>query len=168
VNSNILTEILIDQFVPVHAGKRSPTSHVYEFSFDFNVDLMRRDTNNTSIRLDYSNIKGYWDALVDSPGIQSRDLGSTLGGRFFAPTNEDWEKAYSSSSSGVNLEWNPSDAVSINEDMSAAVFWQTAEECPISSDDYGEGFGAYVTGSLDATFYYGFSILVGVHSLGSG
>ncbi|KAL6910196.1 glycosyl hydrolases family 18 domain-containing protein [Trichoderma evansii] len=48
-----------DQSVPLGIGNRTPTSPVYDFSFDFNLGLMRRDSDNTRIRLDYSNVPGY-------------------------------------------------------------------------------------------------------------
>lgn len=115
---------------------------------------MRRDSKNTSIRLDYSNIQGYWDSIVDAPGIQSRDLDSTLASRFFAPTKQDWEKAYSASDpNGVGLHYKSSDAISIKVDMSAPLFWQiTGDQCVLEGDDYQEGFGAYVTGNLDVSY----------------
>jgi chitinase len=87
----ISLEVAADQYIPSEVlGKRSPTSQVFDFNFDFNFDLVRRDTNNTSLRMDYSNIAGYWKSIVDSPGIQSRSLKEpVLVDHFFAPTNTD-------------------------------------------------------------------------------
>ncbi|KAK8109310.1 hypothetical protein PG984_015111 [Apiospora sp. TS-2023a] len=165
-------ELAQDQSVPVAhggSGRSRPTSQVYEFSFDFNMKRVRRDSKNTSLRLDYSNIQGYWDSIVDSPGIQSRDLGSTLASRFFAPTKQDWEKAYSDSDpNGVGLHYKSSDAISVKEDMSAPLFWQTTgDQCVVEGGDYQEGFGAYVTGNLDASYYYGFSMVATLDGIGS-
>lgn len=57
---------------------RSPTSPVYDFTFDMNMKLARRDTNNTMVRIDFSNVIGYWDNLVDYPGIQSSDASNMM------------------------------------------------------------------------------------------
>ena len=154
----ISLKVTADQHVPRKVlGKRTATSQVLDFNFDFNLDLMRRDTNNTSLRMDYSNIAGYWDAMVDSPGIQSRSLKDpSLVNRFFAPSSADWAQQ---ESSGANLRYSPDDALVIRQDMSAPLFWQSVEECRVDGADFAEGFGAYVQGTVDASFYFGFSIV---------
>ncbi|KAJ8128780.1 hypothetical protein O1611_g4852 [Lasiodiplodia mahajangana] len=150
-----------DQSMPPEVVKRGPTSQVFDFRFDFNFDLVRKDTNNTSIRIDYSNIKGYWNAVVNSPGIQSRDLGPRLEERYFAPDHIDWRKVYTNSES---FQYEPDAAIPIKEDMSAPLFWQTVEQCNLDGSDYDEGFGAYVQGRLDAEYYYGFSLIASLDS----
>lgn len=148
-----------NQDIPEEMAKRSPTSKVYDFSFDFNLNLIRRDSDNLSIRIDYSNVRGYWDSIVDAPGIQSRSL-ENVEGRFFAPTTTDWQELYAKATDSEDFNYNPDDTISINEDMSAPLFWQTTQDCPVDGEDYDEGFGAYVEGRVDATFYYGFSMIV--------
>ncbi|KAL6690469.1 glycoside hydrolase family 18 protein [Trichoderma pleuroticola] len=148
------TNQCIDQSIPSSVGGRIPTSPVYDFSFDFNLGLMRRDTNNTSIRLDYSNVKGYWDHLVDTPGIQSRDTNS-LKSRFFAPTTVDWNSVFEKE----HFDWSPSDTTKIKDDLNTILFWQTAGDCDINGTSFGEGFGAFVQGAIDANFWFGFSMI---------
>ena len=154
----ISLEVAADQHIPSQVlGKRTATSQVFDFNFDFNFDLVRRDTNNTSLRMDYSNIAGYWNTLVDAPGIQSRSLKEpALVDRFFAPTSAGWVQR---ESSGINLQYNPADALVVKQDLSAPVFWQSVEECRVDGAEFSEGFGAYVLGSVDASFYYGLSIV---------
>ncbi|POS72695.1 chitinase [Diaporthe helianthi] len=150
--------ISADQQVPAELERRDPTAKVYEFSFDFNFDLMRRDSEGLSVRIDYSNVRGYWDTIVDAPGIQARDI-SNIEDRFFAPTKTDWQALYAKATDSDEFNYNPNDKVAINEDISAPMYWQTATECPVDGQDYDEGFGAYVEGRVDATFYYGFSMV---------
>ncbi|KAF5244294.1 hypothetical protein FANTH_7804 [Fusarium anthophilum] len=128
---------------------------VFDFMFDFNFKLMRRDSNNTSIRMDYSNTPGYWNQLVDRAGIQSRDL-KHLGERFFAPTDLEWNSAYDD---GDKYTFNPEEAAKVKKDVSAPLYWQTVDNCDIDGAAYNEGFGAYVNGEIDAQFYYGFSLI---------
>ncbi|PNY26741.1 Uncharacterized protein TCAP_03313 [Tolypocladium capitatum] len=155
----ISLEVSQDQYIPDEVEKRNPTSQVFDFSFDFNVSLMRRDTNTTSIRIDYSNAKGYWDAVVDSPGIQSRDL-HKLEDRVFAPTAVDWRKLYEE----ANFSFSPEDALVVKEDLSAPIFWDKINQCSVHGDGYSEGFVAYVEGTLDAKMSFGFSMVVGISS----
>lgn len=144
-----------DQSVPLGIRDENPTSLVYDFSFDFNLGLMRRDSNNTRIRLDYSNVPGYWNHLVNAPGIQSRDL-KKLESRFFAPTTEDWNAAFET----AEFDWSPTDATQVQQDVSAPVFWQSAGDCSMGDSTYSEGFGAFVQGNIDARFWFGFSMIV--------
>lgn len=145
-----------DQQVPADIEKRGPTSEVLEFSFDFNMNLARRDTDKSNVRIDYSNAQGYWDAVVDSPGIQSRDLGK-LDERYFAPLNQDWRALFQESD---KYEWRSQDAEKVYEDISAPLFWESIDKCPIDGEEFGEGVGGFVTGIVDAEFYYGFSLVV--------
>lgn len=145
-------DLSMDQYVPEHIAKRSPTSQVFEFSFDFNIGLMRRDTNNTSVRLDYSNLPGYWDSIVDSPGIQTDNLEK----RFFGPRHSHWRSQYE----GTEFAYSSELATRIHEVIDAPLFWQAEEDCPHGTNlRFGEGFGAYVDGHIDANLYYGFSMI---------
>ncbi|KAM0518034.1 hypothetical protein ACHAPE_004436 [Trichoderma viride] len=141
-----------DQYIPKIFGGRQPTSQVFDFYFDFNMGLVRRDTNNTSIRIDYSNVKGYWNSVVNSPGIQSRDLTR----RFFAPSSVDWQKKYSSDGYSA---FEDSTSFDISEDVQAPLLWQTAQDCPVDGSTFNEGIGAYIKGKLNAHFLYGFSLV---------
>lgn len=118
------------------------------------MEKLRRDSSQISIRLDYSNVDGYWNSIVDSPGIQSRSLKE----RFFAPTATDWETLLSQVD-GTDYDY-PGGSSKIQADVSAPLFWQAVDDCEIDGDDYGEGFGAYVQGNVDVTFSYGFSLVV--------
>jgi chitinase len=73
-------------------GKRTATSQVYDFKFDFNMELAKRDTDTpTTFRIDICNLPTYWNSIVDAPGIQSRDL-NNLETRYFAPTASTWQE----------------------------------------------------------------------------
>lgn len=100
-------------------AKRSPTSQIYDFNFDFNINLARSDTNNTLIRMDISNVPRYWDTIVDAPGIQSRDL-SNIESQFYAPQSYEWayKLTYCSFREGVG-DYNGTD---VDEDISNPLF----------------------------------------------
>ncbi|KAF5676733.1 glycoside hydrolase family 18 [Fusarium denticulatum] len=151
-----------NQSIPHAFSHHQRFSQVFDFTFDFNFKLMRRDSNNTSIRMDYSNAPGYWNQLVDRPGIQSRDL-KHLDERFFAPTDLEWNSVYDDDD---KYTFDPKSATTIKRDVSAPLYWQTVDNCDIDGSEYNEGFGAYVDGEIDAQFYYGFS-LIGTERSGS-
>ncbi|SCO15302.1 related to chitinase [Fusarium fujikuroi] len=151
-----------NQSIPHAFSHHQRFSQIFDFTFDFNFKLMRRDSNNTSIRMDYSNAPGYWNQLVDRPGIQSRDL-KHLDERFFAPTDLEWNSVYDDDD---KYTFDPKSATTIKRDVSAPLYWQTVDNCDIDGSDYNEGFGAYVDGEIDAQFYYGFS-LIGTEKSGS-
>jgi chitinase len=140
--------------------KRNPTSQVYNFKFDYDMGLSRRDTTNkTSIRLDYSNVKGYWDRIVDSPGIDDdgEKEARSLVKRFYSNSNKDWKKDYGTSN--AFFEYESTNAIPIKQNISELVWYQTASDCEVDGEEYGEAFAAYVTGEMDAKMYIGFSMV---------
>ncbi|KAI6760474.1 hypothetical protein HG530_009334 [Fusarium avenaceum] len=120
---------LRNQSVPHAYSQHQRFSQVLDFKFDFNFKLMRRDSNNTSIRMDYSNTPEYWNQLVDRAGIQSRDL-KHLDERFFAPTDLEWNSVYDD---GDKYSFDPKDAAKIKKDVSALLYWQTVDDCDVDS-----------------------------------
>lgn len=98
-------------------------------------------------------MKGYWDAVVNSPGIQSSQE-NEIKERFFSPDASDWIKIINT------IPFLIEDALVIKEDVSAPVLWETVDECYIGGDYYGEGIGAVVKGTVDAKMWYGFSVIV--------
>lgn len=146
---------MLDQYVPREmTTDRSPTSPVYDFTFDMNMKLARRDTNNTMVRIDFSNVIGYWDNLVDYPGIQSSDA-SNMMRRYFAPTFDNWQDQ-TAQANGY------SDSTSVQQSLDSAVFFSTTGvgQCNVYGEDYTEGVGATVEGTVDSQFYYGFTFIV--------
>lgn len=135
-------------------------SQVLDFTFDFNIGLVRRDSNNTSIRIDYSNIGGFWNGLVDAPGIQARDIdGRDLHNRFFAPNNLNWDERYDGDKKAP-LTFENKDSTTIRQSLSEPLFWKTADNCPIAGSEFTEGIAAWVRGEMKVQLFVGFSMVV--------
>jgi len=65
-----------------------------DMSYDFSlVERAKRDVNDVFIRVDYSNIPGYWNAMVDSPGRRQKKR-SRIDKRFFSSNPEDWKMKF--------------------------------------------------------------------------
>jgi chitinase len=142
--------------MPEHLAKRyTPTSPIYEFSFDFNK-LERRADAKVAIRMDITNVKGYWDGLVDSPGVNRRDVER----RYFSALNLDWKKTFQK---GDTFEYGSGESsLKVQKDLSTPVFWQAAENCPVGDKDYGEGIAAFIKGKVDADLYYAATVIVSI------
>ncbi|KAH6867367.1 hypothetical protein B0T10DRAFT_572385 [Thelonectria olida] len=110
---------------------------------------------NTKVRIDYSNVAGYWNAAVDSPGIQSGDsLSRRIAKRFFANSQADWRTMYK------NAKVHGGDGERfIEKNIDTPLFWDTVQDCEFDGEDYELGFGAHVGGTLNADFTYGFSMI---------
>ncbi|KAG5798604.1 hypothetical protein H9Q69_002344 [Fusarium xylarioides] len=145
-----------NQSIPEAFSHHQRFSQVFDFSFDFNFKLMRRDSNNTSIRMDYSNTPGYWDQLVDRPGIQSRDL-QHLDERFFAPSDLEWNSVYDDTD---KFKFDPGSATKIKKDLSAPLYWQTVDGtlcfCELANKRLTLVQGTEKGGSWDAKQSHGF------------
>ncbi|KAF6515930.1 hypothetical protein HZS61_004671 [Fusarium oxysporum f. sp. conglutinans] len=148
----ISLEVARDQTIPESFASRSaPTSQVFEFSFDFDK-LETRGDAKIAVRMDATNVKGYWDALVDSPGVETRSLES----RYFSALNEDWKGVFRQED---KFDWDSGTSLKIKKDLSAPVFWQAAEHCPVGDEDYGEGIAAFASGNVDAEMFYSVSVV---------
>lgn len=152
----------LDQNLPSHLGERAPTSDVFEFSFDFDLERIRRDSSNTKIRVDYSNVRGYWNSIFES-GEDIRSASSEqMAKRFSAPGIADWRRAHRHRASKrdddiddeIEGDWN------ISEDFSTPLLWDSTGECPMLGENFEHGFAAHIEGSMDATFQYGFTLVV--------
>jgi hypothetical protein len=48
----------LDQSLPNSLASKDPTSAIFDFVFDYNMELIRRDSGPLSMRVDYSNVGG--------------------------------------------------------------------------------------------------------------
>jgi hypothetical protein len=147
-----------NQSLPGGIARRNPTSIVYDFSFDYNIGLARRDTGKLSIRLDYSNVPGYWNAVVDTPGGRKRDL-KTLVDRFYDNGNtEGWYNKFN------GLSFKSGNAVKISEKLDKLVYHngQACEydEKPVDANGkLGEAISVAMLGNSTIELHYGFSLI---------
>ncbi|KAF4336894.1 bacteriodes thetaiotaomicron symbiotic chitinase, partial [Fusarium beomiforme] len=143
-------------------SRRTVTSKVFDLTFDKNLNHTRRDSGNTKVRIDYSNVPGYWNAAVDSPGINYDDesLSRRITKRFYAERNADWRDM---SSNGKKNQWKGEGR--IDEDVDIPLFWDTADDCDYDGKDYEIGFGAHVGGTIRAYFSYAFSVVAGLNDI---
>lgn len=73
-----------------HAAASNETVLDLELSYDF--ALVKRDAGDVYIRVDYSNLPGYWNAVVDSAGeAKKRSTSSRIDKRFFSPQAPSWK-----------------------------------------------------------------------------
>lgn len=140
--------------MPDHLADRyTPTSPIYEFSFDFNKDERRADAE-VAIRMDVTNVKGYWDGHLDSPSIRKRDVER----RYLSPLNTPWKHV--SRKRDLFKQSTGGNALEIKKNITAPVFWQAAENCAVGNKRYGEGVGAFIDGNVDAKMYYAVTLIV--------
>ncbi|RBR14417.1 hypothetical protein FVER53590_04351 [Fusarium verticillioides] len=149
----ISLELAEDQTMPDHlAGQHNATSPIYEFSFDFNKHEGRDDAK-VAIRIDMTNVNGHWDGLVDSPGVEKRDVE----GKYLTSLNLDWKKAVHK---GNTFQDRSGDGpYRVKKDLTTPVFWQAADNCPAEGKFYGEGIGAYIQGHVDANLFYAMTVI---------
>lgn len=142
--------------MPDHLAKlHTPTSPIYEFSFDFNKHERRADAK-VAIRMDMTNVKGYWDGLVDSPGVKKRDVER----RYLSSLNVDWKTALQKHD---KLQYGPDkNPLKVEKDLSTPVFWQAADSCPVGDKHQGEGIAAFIEGKVDASLSYAATVIASI------
>ncbi|KAF3286577.1 hypothetical protein TWF970_008429 [Orbilia oligospora] len=64
-----------DQTLPGRLLPRDVTSEVYEFAFDFNFHLRKRDASDVSVRIDYASQYKYFESFVEGAPFRKRSEG---------------------------------------------------------------------------------------------
>jgi chitinase len=67
-------QVSSNQTLPDHLNKRAfpEDAVVHDLTFNYDFTLVPRDFGDTQMRLDFSNEKGYWDAVVNKAGNSKR------------------------------------------------------------------------------------------------
>ncbi|THV55218.1 hypothetical protein BGAL_0012g00090 [Botrytis galanthina] len=77
------------KFPSIYAGAANRTVSYLEISYDFG--LVKRDAGDVYIRIDYSNLEGYWNAVVNSAGESKKRSIDEISKRFFSPNATSWK-----------------------------------------------------------------------------
>ncbi|PKY09339.1 hypothetical protein P168DRAFT_324321 [Aspergillus campestris IBT 28561] len=82
-----------NQTLPPSLTKRMASSRkVMDLEFSYDFTLMKRSDEKVQLRVDYSNLPGYWDTVVDEPGEKSkRDI---IDKRFFSSDSASWGRKF--------------------------------------------------------------------------
>ncbi|KAF7554596.1 hypothetical protein G7Z17_g2800 [Cylindrodendrum hubeiense] len=142
-----------DQNVPVELALEGPVSAVYDFSFDYNLGLVRRDAGKLSIRMDYSNVKGYWNAVVDSNGKSKRHLQDIVT-RFFSDNRDDWSHKFQT----ISVSRDDDLGNVPKRDLTKLISYE-GQMCSANDGPEGQAIAVAIEGEVDATLFYGFSMI---------
>lgn len=143
-NQSIQKDLLMDGTV----------SAVYDFTFDYNMSLVRRDAGKLSIRMDYSNVPGYWKAIVASNGVLQKRRLQDLVDRFFAEKSEDWFDQFS----GISVDESSSLAAVEKQDLTKLLYYN-GKTCNGDNGEEGQGLAVAITGEANVEFFHGFSLI---------
>ncbi|RPA81152.1 hypothetical protein BJ508DRAFT_117192 [Ascobolus immersus RN42] len=144
-----------DQHISDSIAATSSTSKVYDFTFDYNMRSLRRGSGNLSLRIDYSNTPGFWNAAVKSEGRIRR--------RFFSGKTDyglDWRDAYE------KIDFNAENVRSSGTIFSAdrgvsnrLLYFEGESSCPVANGASPQGFAAGVQMDATGKIFYGFSLI---------
>jgi hypothetical protein len=144
-----------NQTLPGHLQKRRITSPVFDFTFDYNIALVRRDAGDFRIRMDFSNVPGYWNAVVQSPGEgnggSKRDI-KELVDRFYG-SSDGWYSKFES------LRFRPTygikDTVRLRE-----LLYHDGQICGYDDEtSFGESLSIAMEGTSTMESHFGYSLI---------
>lgn len=127
------------------------TSEILELdiSYDFGlVQKNKRAAGDVYLRIDYSNIPGYWSAMVDSAG-ERRKRSDGIDKRFFSPKPSSWAERFNKLAT-TSLARTPFVA-----DLRHGIVGET-KTCSGAEDNFAE---IGVSGTVTAKSQWGFSIV---------
>lgn len=141
-----------DQEMPLEIFEQGAVSPVYDFVFDYNMGLVRRDAGDVSIRIDYSNVPGYWDAVVRGKAAAEKRLERTVK-RFWSSQPSHWFDQFKN----VKTDTESKDGRVPKQDLTKLLYYD-GQKCS-SLRDEAHGLAIAITGETDVRFFHGFSLI---------
>ncbi|KAH6710830.1 hypothetical protein BKA61DRAFT_737735 [Leptodontidium sp. MPI-SDFR-AT-0119] len=146
----ISLELSRNQSLPIDIARQNPTSAVFDFIFDYDMANLKRDSGSLSMRVDYSNVGGYWDKVVKAPGVTKR----TLDDRYFSGSNSDWAAVFGS------LAPPPGDAKLVSRTVKDIVYFGYQKTCDVDGGGaIPEAIEITSIGKIDLDIWYGYSMI---------
>lgn len=94
---------------------------------------------------------------MDSKGVGSTDE-KRLEDRFYSDLTRQWDSQFA----GLDFR-EGTEEKRFDRSLTATIFWDTVDKCRVDGEQFSEGIGAYVDGSIKARFEYGFTLIVSPH-----
>ncbi|KAF7904098.1 hypothetical protein EAF00_001432 [Botryotinia globosa] len=134
---------------PIYTGAANRTVSDLEISYDFG--LVKRDAGEIYIRIDYSNLEGYWNAVVDSAGESKKRSTDDISKRFFSTNATSWKSRFDDVRSEASGD--------LDQTLFAKAFtsplYRSSKSCEGEDDNYASiGFSGNI--SSKARFGYSF------------
>ena len=146
----------LSQDLPSHVKRAAPPeSIVYDIELSYDFSLVKRDAGDIFIRIDYSNMNGYWENIVQADAIKKRSLDR----RFWSKNLNDWKSVINGEGSELGLRQTGIATPSMQiDDVNALLIGAGKnDECKSDSDD---GFlSVKVTGKVDVRMRFGFTFV---------
>lgn len=140
----------LSQNLPAHVKRDAPLdSIVYDIELSYDFSLVKRDAGDIYMRLDYSNVPGYFEDIVKADHAKKRSLDK----RFWSASSSDWEsKVANIRTSGIV---HPS--MSVDDVDALLIGTEKNDKCKSDSDD---GFlSVKVTGKLEQRMRFGYTFV---------
>lgn len=130
-----------DQNLPANFSMK-PVTQVYDFKFDYDMTRLRRDSGKLYIRIDYANVRGYWDAVLKGTGQNLQDR---------IDTHHHWMD---------RLDINGTDHLGDTKKQSLdQLIFHGRQTCRTKNGQEPQGFAIVTQGQVDVKFFYGFSMM---------
>lgn len=141
----------LSQKLPDHVKRAAPLESVlYEIELNYDFSLVKRDAGDIFIRIDYSNMGGFWENIVKAdPASKKRSLAN----RFWSARVHDWKSKFEVIRSGgialPSMKFENLDALIIGAGKD--------KKCKGKGD---QGFlSVKVQGDIDLRMRFGFSFV---------
>ena len=146
----------LSQKLPNQIKRAAPPEFiVYDIELSYDFSFVKRDAGDIFIRLDYSNMNGYWEKVVQADAIKKRSLDK----RFWSKNLKDWKAIINGENSELGLRNAGVTTPSMHiDDVNALLIGVGKnDKCKSDSDD---GFlSVKVTGKVDVRMRFGFTFV---------
>jgi chitinase len=147
-----------DQSLPYHVVRSAdwdPEILEAEISYDFG--LVKRDSGDIYIRIDYSNSRGYWNSIVQGDPARKKRSATPLHERFYSSSASDWKSKFDEVRNAGKTITALGQGYLEKSKFDVLLSGETKEECSTSSDD---GFVKMdISGTLHEELEFGYSFV---------
>ncbi|KAK2764375.1 hypothetical protein FQN54_009069 [Arachnomyces sp. PD_36] len=144
-----------DQSIPDHVlqhTKRESKQPVMDLTFDYNFKKIKRADEKVYIRIDFSNVFGYYQKIInDDPVKSKRSPASPLMPRFYSENEEDWQSRFEELTEDQDDDYYTEFESDVDE-----LLYGTGEKCDGSDDQF---LDLKVGGKAAARAKWGFSLV---------
>ncbi|KAA8652731.1 uncharacterized protein ATNIH1004_001636 [Aspergillus tanneri] len=149
-----------DKSLPHHVARSAPWNpRILDAEISYDFGLVKRDSGEIYIRIDYSNSLGYWNSIVQGdPAKKRKRTAAPLSERFYSSSASDWKSKFDqlrhvNSAAPITLGQGSLNKKSFDVMLSG----ESPEKCSTKGDDGYLKMG--VSGTLHEELEFGYSFV---------
>jgi chitinase len=145
--------------LPYHVARSAPRDpEILEAEISYDFRLVKRDSGDIYIRIDYSNSLGYWNSVVQGDPARKKRSATPLHERFYSSSASDWKAKFDEIRNAGKTLSRLGQGYLEKSKFDVLLSGETKDDCSSSSSD--DGFLKMdISGTLHEELEFGYSFV---------